>query len=146
VKALDNAIDWKGVKLTAPFFIPFFDCVKAGFPSPASDFLDAQIDLTKLLVPRPSSTFLMRVSGDSMVDAGILDGAIIVVDRSIKAKEGAICVCYLDGEFTVKRVQLEAGKWVLHAANPRYPKIVPDDESNFLVWGTVTYALNPTNH
>lgn len=123
--------------------LPFFEGVKAGFPSPASDFLDARIDLVKLLIPKPSSTFLMRVSGDSMVGVGILDQSIIVVDRSIKAKDGAICVCYLDGEFTVKRIRKENGKWMLYAENAIYPKIVPADESNFLVWGTVTFSLNP---
>jgi DNA polymerase V len=124
--------------------LPLFTGIKAGFPSPANDFIDPQIDLTKLLIPRPSSTFLMRVSGDSMVNAGIKDNAIIVVDKSIKLTDNRIFVCYLDGEFTVKRVKRENGKCVLHSENPNYKPIVPDDESNFLLWGAVTYAINQT--
>ena len=123
--------------------LPLFTGVKAGFPSPANDFLEAQFDLVKFLIPRPSSTFLMRVSGDSMINAGIKDGAIIIVDKSLKPTNKRVCVCYLDGEFTVKRLKLEKGKCTLHADNPDYPHIVPGEESNFLIWGAVTYAINP---
>lgn len=123
--------------------ISLFTGVKAGFPSPASDFVEPQIDLTRLLIPRPSSTFLMRVSGDSMVNAGIKDNALIIVDRSIKLRDNQIFVCYLDGEFTVKRVKKEKGKCILYSENPNYQPIVPDDESNFILWGAVTYAINP---
>lgn len=123
--------------------LPLFSGVKAGFPSPANDFIDPQIDLTKLLIPRPSSTFLMRVSGDSMIHAGIKDDAIIIVDKSVKFSDNQIFVCYLDGEFTVKRVKREKGKCVLFSENPDYSPIIPDDESNFILWGAVTYAINP---
>ena len=124
--------------------LPLFTGVKAGFPSPANDFIDPQIDLTKLLIPRPSSTFLMRVSGDSMIDAGIKDNALIIVDKSIKPTDNKIFVCYIDGEFTVKRVKIEAGKCVLHSDNPNYKPIVPNEESNFIIWGAVTFAINQT--
>ena len=124
--------------------LPLFTGVKAGFPSPANDFIDPQIDLTRLLVPRPSSTFYMRVSGDSMIGAGIMDEALIIVDRSIKPANKKIFVCYLDGEFTVKRLKIEKGKCTLCAENPNYQPIIPDDESNLILWGAVTYAINPT--
>ena len=137
-----NTLCFLKIDVGASVSLAVFDSVKAGFPSPAGDFMDAQIDLVKLLVPRPSSTFLMRVSGDSMTGVGIFDRCIIVVDRSVKARDGHICVCYMDGEFTVKRIRKENEKWTLYAENPKYPKIVPDEESNFFVWGTVTYALN----
>lgn len=124
--------------------LPLFTGIKAGFPSPANDFIDPQIDLTKFLIPRPSSTFLMRVSGDSMVNAGIKDNAIIIVDKSIKLTNDRIFVCFIDGEFTVKRVKKEDGKYILYSDNPNYKPIVPDEESNFILWGAVTYAINPT--
>lgn len=131
-------------KEISSILLPLFTGIKAGFPSPANDFIDPQIDLTKLLIPRPSSTFLMRVSGDSMIDAGIKDNALIVVDKSIKPKNDRIFVCFLDGEFTVKRLKMEKGKCILLSDNPNYPPIIPDEESNFLIWGAVTYAINPT--
>lgn len=123
--------------------LPFFTGLKAGFPSPAADFLDSSIDLVKLLVPRPSSTYLMRVSGDSMKGAGIMDESIVIVDRSIKPESGKIYVCYLDGEFTVKRILFKNNKCVLYAANKNYQPIVPDEESNLILWGAVTYSINP---
>lgn len=123
--------------------LPLFTGLKAGFPSPAADFLDTTIDLVKLLVPRPSSTYLMRVSGDSMTGAGIMDGSIVVVDRSIKPHNGKIYVCYLDGEFTVKRIEFKNNRCVLHSANSNYLPIIPDEESNLILWGAVTYSLNP---
>lgn len=123
--------------------LPLFTGLKAGFPSPAADFLDTTIDLVKLLVPRPSSTYLMRVSGESMTGAGIMDGSIVVVDRSIKPHNGKIYVCYLDGEFTVKRIEFKNNRCVLHPANSNYLPIIPDEESNLILWGAVTYSLNP---
>ena len=129
---------------SSAILVPLFSGVKAGFPSPANDFIDPQIDLTKLLIPRPSSTFLMSVSGDSMKDAGILDEALIVVDRSLKPGDKKIFVCYIDGEFTVKRLSFENGKCILLAENVNYQPIIPGDESHFILWGAVTYAINPT--
>lgn len=123
--------------------LPLFTGIKAGFPSPANDFIDPQIDLTKLLIPRPSSTFYMTISGDSMVDAGIKDNAIILVDRSIKPKDDKIFVCVIDGEFTVKRIKFEKGRCVLHSDNPSYQPIIPDEESSVIIWGAVTFAINP---
>ena len=122
--------------------LPLFTGVKAGFPSPANDFIDPQIDLAKLLIPRPSSTFLMRVSGDSMNGAGIFDNAIIVVDRSLLPKDKKGFVCYLDGEFTVKRLRIKNGKCTLVSDNPNYKPIIPDEESNFILWGQVTFYIN----
>ena len=95
--------------------------VRAGFPSPADDFLDMPLDLNRELVPNPASTFFVRVEGDSMTGDGIGDGDLLIVDRAVEPYDGCIAVCYVDGEFTVKRVKLEAaGAWLL-PSNPSEP-------------------------
>jgi DNA polymerase V len=95
--------------------IPFIKTsISAGFPSPAQDFMEDDINLQEMLVPKPLSTFLIRVKGDSMMNAFIPDGALLVVDRSLKAGHGKIIVAVLNGEFTVKRLVKTARSWVLH--------------------------------
>ena len=115
--------------------------VSAGFPSPAEDFLEPSLDLNRTLVRSPASTFFARVSGESMKDAGIHDGDLLVVDKSIEPYDGCIAVCFLDGEFTLKRVKTDGRRVVLMPANDRYRpiEIRPDDE--FAVWGVVTYSI-----
>ncbi len=105
--------------------------VKAGFPSPADDFLDSPLDLNRELVHNPASTFFVRVSGDSMAGDGIGDGDLLIVDRSIAPGDGCIAVCYIDGEFTVKRVRLEKGCAWLMPSNPRYRPIRVDAGNEF---------------
>lgn len=115
--------------------------VSAGFPSPAEDFLEPSLDLNRTLVRNPASTFFARVSGESMRDAGIHDGDLLVVDKSIEPYDGCVAVCFLDGEFTLKRVKTDGQRVVLLPANERYRpiEIRPDDE--FSVWGVVTYSI-----
>ncbi|MGL5014802.1 MAG: LexA family protein [Bacteroidales bacterium] len=122
--------------------IPFIESrIAAGFPSPCQDYMDGSIDFNKELIRNPSSTFCARVSGNSMVDEGIDDGDILVVDRSLKPVDGKIVVSYIDGEFTLKRLRIdESGVW-LQAANQAYPPIRISQESNFQVWGVVTYII-----
>ena len=120
--------------------------IRAGFPSPAQDYLESGIDLNKELVKNPSSTFFGRVSGDSMAGAGIEDGDLIVIDKSILASEGDIAVCFVDGEFTLKRIHIEkkgSGEEVvwLVPENPKYRKIKVTQDQNFMVWGVVTYSI-----
>lgn len=115
--------------------------VKAGFPSPADDFLDAPLDLNRELVHNPASTFFVRVSGDSMTGDGIGDGDMLVVDRSVAPYDGCIAVCYVDGEFTVKRVRLEKGCAWLMPSNPKYQPIRVDADNEFLVWGVVRHVI-----
>lgn len=115
--------------------------VKAGFPSPADDFLDAPLDLNRELVHNPASTFFVRVSGDSMAGDGIGDGDMLVVDRSVAPYDGCIAVCYVDGEFTVKRVRLEKGCAWLMPSNPKYQPIRVDADNEFLVWGIVRHVI-----
>lgn len=115
--------------------------VRAGFPSPAEDFAVNRLDLTKILVPHPQATFLLRVSGASMRDVGIDEGDLLVVDRAIKAAHGHVVVAVVDGDFTVKQLYLRGGRMRLKAANPTFPDIVPKDGQTIEVWGVVTSGI-----
>ena len=97
--------------------------ISAGFPSPCQDYMDGSIDFNKELVKNPSSTFCARVSGNSMIDEGIENGDILVVDRSVRPVDGKIVVSFIDGEFTIKRLRIQDGNVFLEAANPDYPNI-----------------------
>ena len=114
--------------------------IKAGFPSPADDIKE-KLDLMKLLVRHPASTFYFRISGVSMVDASLDEGDIVVVDRSLDLYNNCIAVCFIDGEFTVKRVSVETDKVLLLPANSKYKPIEITSENDFLVWGIVTYVI-----
>ncbi|MBP5518309.1 MAG: translesion error-prone DNA polymerase V autoproteolytic subunit [Bacteroidales bacterium] len=115
--------------------------IRAGFPSPAQDYLEGGIDLNRELVKNPETTFFGRVSGDSMSGAGIEDGDLIVIDKSISASEGDIAVCFVDGEFTLKRIHIEKDVVWLVPENPKYRKIKVTPDQNFMVWGVVTYSI-----
>ena len=123
--------------------LPLFGCpVPAGFPSPADDHLDAPFDLTRHLFRHPASTFLARVSGDSMIDAGIHPGDLVAVDRALRATHGSIVVAVLEGEHTIKRLQLRGGQRWLVAENARYPPVPINPEAGVLVWGVVTHVIH----
>lgn len=113
--------------------------VPAGWPSPADDYLDGHIDLSEHLIPRPAATFLIRVSGWSMRDAGIADGDELIVDRSLQPCDGQIVVAVVDDEFVVKTLRLQPPRLV--AANPDYPDISVSGH-HVEVWGVVTYVLH----
>lgn len=115
--------------------------VKAGFPSPADDFLDTPLDLNRELVHNPASTFFVRVAGDSMTGDGIDDGDLLIVDKSVEAYDNCIAICYVDGEFTVKRVKMERdGAWLL-PSNPHYKPIRVDPGDDFMIWGVVRHVV-----
>ncbi|MCU6478993.1 translesion error-prone DNA polymerase V autoproteolytic subunit [Arthrobacter sp. A2-55] len=116
--------------------------VPAGFPSPAQDYFDSDIDLNKHLIPSRTSTFVVRVSGDSMVGAGISDGDEIIVDRALKPADGNVIVAVLDGELTVKRLRIGHAGVVLTAENPAYPDIPVPELADFSCWGVVTRCLH----
>lgn len=119
--------------------------IPAGFPSPADDYLEPSLNLHELMIKHPAATFFVKVVGDSMRGAGIHSGDILVVDRSLEPQEGKIVVAVVNGEFTVKRMGREAnGQILLLAENPAYPPIRISEESNFQVWGVVTYAIHKT--
>lgn len=115
--------------------------VRAGFPSPAADFGETRIDLVAELISHPQATYLLRVRGLSMMDAGLADNDIIVVDRAIKPSSGNIVVAVVDGDFTVKYLQMRAGRMKLKAANPTFPDIIPKDGQTVEVWGVVTACI-----
>lgn len=117
--------------------------VPAGFPSPAQDYFDGSLDLNEHLIKDRTSTFIVRVSGDSMIGAGISDGDELVVDRAITPAHGNVVVAILDGELTVKRLELERGGGVLlRAENANYPTIRVRELSDLRIWGVVTVCLH----
>ena len=115
--------------------------VSAGFPSPADDFKEIRISLDKELVKNQESTFYARVSGDSMVGAGLDDGDLVVIDRSISPENNKIAVCFLDGDFTVKRINKKGDKLYLKPENQNYNEIEVNEENKLLIWGIVTYVI-----
>ena len=115
--------------------------ISAGFPSPADDFKEIRISLDKELVKNQESTFYARVSGDSMLGAGIDDGDLLVIDKSLSPENGKIAVCFIDGDFTVKRIVKEKDKLYLKAENKKYKSIELSEESELIVWGIVEYVI-----
>jgi len=118
--------------------------IKAGFPSPAEDYLHDSIDFNRDLIRHPEATFYGRVDGDSMIEAGISDGDIAVIDRSIEASDGDVVVGYVNGEFTIKYLDLshkEEGYIELRPANKKYQPIRIDANDNFEVWGVVVWMI-----
>ena len=121
---------------------PYVDTgIRAGFPSPADDFSYLSIDLNKELIRNKEATFFARVKGDSMQDAGLNDGDLLVIDRSLEPRDGKIAVCFIDGEFTVKRIKIDKDAVWLMPENENYKpiKVTPDNE--FIIWGIVTAVI-----
>lgn len=114
----------------------------AGFPSPADDYLEDRIDLNRELVSNPTSTFLARVRGDSMRDAGLQDGDLILIDRSRTPRSGSMVLAWVDGGFTVKYLLLRGPRAYLRAANPAYPDIPLHEEEDSRIWGLVTHVIH----
>ena len=116
--------------------------VPAGFPSPAADYAEGTLDLNEHLIRRPASTFFVRVVGDSMIGAGVHDGDLAVVDRSIEARMGHVVVAVLNGEMTVKMLARRGGVTMLEPANPAYKAIKVADDADLQIWGVVTAAIH----
>jgi len=128
--------------VASPLVLPMPQAhLKAGFPSPAEDFTVNRLDLTQILVSHPQATFLMRVSGTSMQDAGIDDGDMLVIDRAIRAKSGHVVIARIDAEYTCKVLHLRNGQMRLKAANPTFPDIIPKDGQTIEVWGVVSSCI-----
>ena len=115
--------------------------ISAGFPSPADDFKELRISIDQEVVRNEEATFYARVSGESMQGAGLDDGDLLVIDRSIEPKNGKIAVCYIDGEFTVKRLKVVEDGVFLIPKNPKYQPIKVTEENELIVWGIVTYVV-----
>ncbi|MBI49249.1 MAG: peptidase S24 [Crocinitomicaceae bacterium] len=123
--------------------IQLFDvAVPAGFPSPAEDHMDLDLDLGSYLVQHPSATFCVRVEGDSMVGAGIQSGDVILIDRSLTPNRGSIVLAVIDGEFTVKRVDIINDKLYLIPEHPHLKPMEVAEDSTFQVWGVVTFVIH----
>jgi DNA polymerase V len=122
---------------------PLYACkVSAGFPSPADDYLESNLNLNQHLIKHPSSTFFLRVGGDSMIEAGIHDGDLLVVDRSLEPKDGKVIIAVLNGDLTVKKLKIKNGMHTLVPENKNYPQIEIKEEMNFSVWGVVTSVIH----
>lgn len=123
--------------------IPLYSSkIKAGFPSPADDTVERKLDLNDLIVKHPSSTFFVKVTGDSMVGAGIQEEDILVVDRALNARNGSIILAILNGEFTVKKfMKSSTGIVKLVPENPKYDPIVIRADDDFEVWGVVSFVI-----
>jgi DNA polymerase V len=121
--------------------LPLMEAVSAGFPSPATDFIDLTIDLNRHLIKHPSATYYARVKGESMRDAGINDGDLLIVDKSIDPADGKIAICYIDGEFTLKRIKIDLdGIWLM-PANDRFKPIRIEQDNTLVIWGIVTFVI-----
>jgi DNA polymerase V len=117
--------------------------IAAGFPSPAADYEEQKLDLNKYLIQNPAATFFVRVSGDSMLGAGIHDGDLLIVDRSKEPQNGNVIIAVLDGQLTVKRLRISRGKLSLEPENENYPVRKITQGMEFEVWGIVTNVIHP---
>ena len=125
------------------FRIPLLnDSVSAGFPSPADDYTEENIDLNEHLISNPFSTFFLRVKGESMINAGIKDKDLIIVDKSLIAKPGNIVIAMIDGEFTIKRLSIKNDELYLKAENHNYPDFSFKNHIDVQIWGVVIYSIH----
>ena len=145
-----------GIKLTiygadqsTGLALPYADeGVRAGFPSPAQDYMSENIDLNRELIRHPATTFYARVVGDSMRDAGLDEGDLLIVDKGIEPQENDVVVAFVDGEFTLKRIHIEMDRhefWLM-PANESYHPIRVTEENQFMIWGVVTYNIKRQWH
>ena len=116
--------------------------ISAGFPSPAEDYIEKRLDLNEYLVRNPSASFFVKVRGDSMIDAGIHDGDVLIVDRSLEPSNGRIIIGVLHGEFTVKRIIQKGKRFFLQPENENFSPVEITGNSDFSVWGVVVYAIH----
>lgn len=122
--------------------LPLADGISAGFPSPAEEYMELSLDFNKDMIPHPASTFYAKVKGNSMKDAGINNGDILVIDKSLEPSNGKKAVCYIDGEFTLKTIQIKKDEIWLIPANPEYKQIRVTKENEFTIWGIVTFVIH----
>ena len=141
ISSQDSAICYQPV-CDRSIDIPLYSCaVSAGFPSPADDHLEGELDLNKYIIENPAATFFARAAGDSMEPGGIFDGDLLIVDRSIKARHGRVVVAAVNGEMLVKRLHI-GEKTLLMADNPAYLSIELTEFCEVIVWGVVTYVVH----
>tara|TARA_B100001741_G_C16375185_1_gene515153 strand:- start:163 stop:606 length:444 start_codon:yes stop_codon:yes gene_type:complete len=126
-------------KNATPFFV---DSVSAGFPSPATDYLENKLDLNEYLVKHPAATYIVKANGSSMVDAGILSGDLLIVDRSVTPRNESIVIASIFGDLTVKKIRKQNTSLFLVSANSDYPSIEVKEEMECFIWGVVTYVIH----
>ena len=141
-KNLDLFQSIKKKQILTPVFL---DSVSAGFPSPATDYMENKLDLNEYLIKHPASTFIVKAKGPSMTDAGILSGDLLIVDRSITPKSNDIVIASIFGDLTVKKLQKKANSLFLLSANSDYPSIQVKEEMECFIWGVVTYVIHESN-
>ncbi len=120
----------------------YVTAVPAGFPSPADDYIEGQLDLNKFLIQRPAATYFVRVTGDSMIDAGIHDGDLLIVDRSCRPKDKDVVIAAVNGELTVKRMRIKNRRITLVPENRNYTSQSVSDEEEFEIWGVVRHVIH----
>lgn len=130
---------WTGQTLKLPLYS---SAIKAGFPSPADDYIESRLDLNEHLIRHPSATFFVRASGDSMVKAGIGDGDLMIVDRAVSPQDGDVVIAVLYGDLTVKRIRKRHNRLLLEPDNGAYPAIEVPPDANLQVWGVVTHSIH----
>ncbi|ABL65079.1 LexA family protein [Chlorobium phaeobacteroides] len=139
----NEIFDFYSPDVSSELLLPYAETgVVAGFPSPADDAMELGLDLNKALIRHPEATFYARVKGSSMVEANLREGDILVIDKSLHPKNGDIAICFLDGEFTVKRISQDKSGLSLMPANDAFKPIRITEENDFLVWGIVTYIIH----
>ena len=126
-------------KNVTPFFV---DSVSAGFPSPATDYLENKLDLNEYLVKHPAATYIVKANGSSMVEAGIVSGDLLIVDRSITPRNDNIVIASIFGDLTVKKIRKKNTSLFLVSANSDYPSIEVKEEMECFIWGVVTYVIH----
>jgi DNA polymerase V len=119
----------------------FLSGVSAGFPSPAEDYIDKRLSLDEYLIQNKTATFFVQVSGTSMVNAGIYDGSLVIVDRSLKAQSGDIVVAIVNNEFLIKRIEMRGSECFLHAENAQFSTVKLNENSGDCIWGVVTSCI-----
>lgn len=138
-----HALEVLDFEVLESMVLPLFaSYISAGFPSPADDYLEDKIDLGKYLIQNPTSTYMMRVKGNSMEDANIHEGDLLVIDKDLTPSDGQPVVCFLDGEFTVKTFRKINNKLYLYPANPNYKPIEITADMDMRVWGVVIWILH----
>ena len=139
-------LEIKKIEESTHLELQLFDSrIQAGFPSPAQGAFADSIDLNHELINNPAATFCAHVIGDSMIDSGINEGDMLIIDRSIEPHDGDIAVCFIDGDFTVKRLLIKDDEISLVPANRHYPVIRVPKESNFVIWGIVSHIIKKLN-
>ncbi len=138
-----GTLDFYSLATTVDIKVPLYaSAVSAGFPSPADDYLELSLDLNKYLIKHPAATFYVRVKGDSMINAGIHDGDLLIVDKSVEPENNDVVVCVINGEFTVKRLKKVNEEIYLIPENSHYQAVKISENMDFQVWGVVTYTIH----